>query len=67
MLKAVADMAIAAGIPCQVSLESFMGCGVGACLCCVVEDGKDNYLRVCADGPVFNTDNINLRARWSQI
>lgn len=67
MLKAIADMTIKAGLRCQVSLESFMGCGVGACLCCVVEDSKDSYVRVCADGPVFSTDNINLQERWSQI
>lgn len=67
MLKAIADMTIKADMRCQVSLESFMGCGVGACLCCVVEDKKDSYVRVCADGPVFSTDNINLQERWSQI
>jgi dihydroorotate dehydrogenase electron transfer subunit len=34
MLKAVAAAAKEAGVPCQVSLEARMGCGVGACLVC---------------------------------
>jgi dihydroorotate dehydrogenase electron transfer subunit len=46
-------------IPCQVSLEAYMACGVGACLGCVVK-GKNHteeipeYLCVCKDGPVFD-------------
>ena len=44
-------------LPCQVSLEQRMACGVGACLGCVTEFAKDNnaprYQRVCAEGPVF--------------
>ncbi|HEB12864.1 MAG TPA: dihydroorotate dehydrogenase electron transfer subunit [Actinobacteria bacterium] len=54
MLKAVAGIAGRFGVSCQVSLEAYMACGVGACLGCVV-GGKDSYLKVCADGPVFNT------------
>jgi dihydroorotate dehydrogenase electron transfer subunit len=54
MLKRVARIAAAYGIPCQVSLEAHMACGVGACLGCVVE-AKSGFKRVCADGPVFDS------------
>jgi dihydroorotate dehydrogenase electron transfer subunit len=59
MLKAVARIAERSLIPCQVSLEAYMACGVGACLGCVVK-GKNHmeeipaYLCVCKDGPVFD-------------
>jgi dihydroorotate dehydrogenase electron transfer subunit len=56
MLKAVADVCASFGIPCQVSLEERMGCGVGACLVCACKTMKDGeqMSRVCKDGPVFN-------------
>lgn len=45
-------------LPCQVSLESRMGCGTGACLVCNCQIAASTpegwtYKRVCADGPVF--------------
>ena len=39
------------------SVEQFMGCGVGACLGCVIST-KEGYKRVCKDGPVFNLKEI---------
>jgi dihydroorotate dehydrogenase electron transfer subunit len=63
MLKKVAKIAKRAMIPCQVSLEAYMACGVGACLGCVVK-GKNHkeeipdYLCVCKDGPVFDALEI---------
>lgn len=57
MLKGVANAAEEAGIPCQVSMEQRMGCGIGACLVCAcktrVENGEWEYSHVCKDGPVF--------------
>lgn len=47
-------------IPCEVSLEEHMGCGVGACMGCVVKGTKGEYLRVCKDGPVFNANEVVL-------
>ncbi len=44
-------------IPLQVSLEEFMGCGIGACLGCAIKT-KTGYQRVCHDGPVFNAQDI---------
>lgn len=61
MMRAAALWATERGIPSQVCLEARMGCGVGACLSCVVEtrrEGWDRYLRVCTEGPVFDGDNI---------
>lgn len=58
MMKAVAKIAKAKGIDCEVSLENVMACGLGACLCCV-EDTKDNgNVCVCTDGPVFNINQL---------
>ncbi|MCQ2074700.1 MAG: dihydroorotate dehydrogenase electron transfer subunit [Bacteroidaceae bacterium] len=57
MMKAVASYASEKGIPCQVSLEHKMACGIGACLCCV-EDTKDGNVCVCKEGPVFNTEKL---------
>ena len=49
-------------VPCQVSLEERMGCGVGACLVCtcttVSKDGSENMSRVCRDGPVFDAADV---------
>lgn len=56
MLMAVARLAGDAH-PCWLSYEQRMGCGVGACLACVVpgigRDGRPEWVRVCRDGPVF--------------
>ena len=57
MLEAVTKLAITYNIPCQVSLEEFMACGVGGCAGCVVPVKTAEGLamkRVCVDGPVFD-------------
>ena len=57
MLKALAERALAHGLPAWLSLDKHMGCGVGACLACVTrirtDDGSESWKRVCKDGPVF--------------
>ena len=57
MLHALAKFAKAESIPCHVSLETPMACGVGICFSCVTPvkttDGWD-YKRVCVEGPVFD-------------
>ncbi|MES9969549.1 MAG: dihydroorotate dehydrogenase electron transfer subunit [Candidatus Thiodiazotropha sp.] len=61
MLEAVAQLAAAHEIPCQVSLEEFMACGVGGCAGCVVEVQTPQgpaMKRVCVDGPVFNAETV---------
>ncbi len=55
MMKKVADLAVREKIPCQVSLERYMKCGVGICgQCCIDPAG----LRVCKDGPVFSAKEL---------
>lgn len=58
MMVAVARWAKRAGVPCEVSLENKMACGVGACLCCV-EDTKEGNVCVCKEGPVFSIDKLS--------
>lgn len=57
MMRKVAAIAEKNNIPCQVSMEQRMGCGIGACLVCACKtkrDGDDwGYSHVCKDGPVF--------------
>lgn len=57
MLKALYFWTKKANISLQVSLEAYMGCGVGACLGCVIET-KAGYKKVCQEGPVFNAEEI---------
>ncbi|MFA6923393.1 MAG: dihydroorotate dehydrogenase electron transfer subunit [Bacteroidales bacterium] len=57
MLKAVAKIAKEKNTECEVSLENIMACGIGACLCCVVETKKGNQC-VCTEGPVFNINDL---------
>jgi dihydroorotate dehydrogenase electron transfer subunit len=44
-------------LPCQVSLEEYMACGVGACLGCPVKT-KSGYKMVCKEGPVFVASEV---------
>ena len=62
MLSCVAGIAEKHGIPCQVSIEAMMACGMGACLGCAVESRQepDRYLHVCRNGPVFHTNMLNF-------
>ncbi len=60
MLKAVSAIAMERNIPCQVSIEAMMACGMGACLGCAVQVNDDDayYRHVCVDGPVFEADQL---------
>jgi dihydroorotate dehydrogenase electron transfer subunit len=63
MLKALKAALAGDEVPCQVSLEERMGCGVGACLVCNcrVKDGNEwHYRRVCKDGPVFPLAEVDF-------
>ncbi|MFO0808325.1 MAG: dihydroorotate dehydrogenase electron transfer subunit [Gemmataceae bacterium] len=61
MLHALAALAKSWGVPCHVSLETPMACGLGICFSCVTKvktpDGWD-YKRVCVDGPVFDAADL---------
>lgn len=63
MLKAVQEFANSEGIPCEMSLEERMGCGIGACVGCnvrIVTENPDEvkYNYVCKDGPVFDSKKV---------
>lgn len=60
MLRCVIEVAAARRIPCQVSIETMMACGIGACLGCAVASRRTagRYLHACLDGPVFDGDDL---------
>lgn len=66
MLKAIKDYALSNKITAWISMEERMACGVGACLGCVCkttdtdDHSKVRNARVCADGPVFNAEEVDL-------
>ena len=57
LMRIVARLAQAHGVPAQVSMEKRMACGIGACLSCVV-DTVDGKKRACVDGPVFDSQKV---------
>jgi dihydroorotate dehydrogenase electron transfer subunit len=62
MLAAVARLTAARNVPCEVSLETPMACGIGICFSCVtrVKDaaGGWDYRRTCVEGPVFEASRL---------
>jgi len=62
MLRAVARRAMQKGVRAWLSFDRRMGCGVGACLACVLdvrdEGGRRRRVRVCREGPVFEAGTI---------
>ena len=62
MLSCVAGIAEKHDVCCQVSIETMMACGMGACLGCAVASRKHphQYLHACKDGPVFDTRDLDI-------
>ncbi len=68
MLRIVKAFAIKHKIPCEMSLEENMCCGIGACLSCAVKvrtqksevRSQISYKYVCKDGPVFKAEEIEI-------
>jgi dihydroorotate dehydrogenase electron transfer subunit len=61
MLRAAAKLAREFDLPCQVSLEEYMACGVGGCAGCIVKVRTRHgpaMKRVCVDGPVFKASQV---------
>ncbi|MGE4558931.1 MAG: dihydroorotate dehydrogenase electron transfer subunit [Desulfobulbus sp.] len=58
MMAATAALCKVAGIGCEVSLESHMACGLGACLGCTVHGADGQYLHVCKRGPVVLAEEV---------
>ena len=57
MMRAVAAHCKKNDIACEVSLENLMACGIGVCLCCIVNTVKGNVCS-CTEGPVFNINDL---------
>lgn len=70
MLQAVARLAQQFDLPCQLSLEAFMACGIGGCAGCTVptytSDGTQHMKRVCVDGPVFTANQVFPKERLTE-
>lgn len=60
MLQRMAEIARRLDLYCQVSLETHMACGVGACWGCAARQKDGTYKRVCIDGPVFDTRELDF-------
>ena len=63
MLRTLQNMTMRQRIACQISLEEYMACGLGACLTCSCKARANSgaaYRRVCADGPVFDAREVCL-------
>ena len=58
MMAVVAHASEARGIPCEVSLDSRMACGIGACRGCVKAGAGGHNLCVCTEGPVFDSREV---------
>ena len=65
MNEAIIRIARREGLPCEVSMERRMGCGLGACGACVTkvraDEGDDwRYSRICWEGPCYDADRLVL-------
>ena len=58
MLAGLSRLCTARGIPCQVSVESVMACGMGACLGCSRPAADGGYTHVCLNGPVYDAEDL---------
>ncbi|MGI5936357.1 MAG: dihydroorotate dehydrogenase electron transfer subunit [Oscillospiraceae bacterium] len=63
LMETVAGISVAMNIPCQLSMERHMACGIGICLGCAIairtEQGL-TYKKACKDGPVFNAEEVSF-------
>lgn len=57
MMRGIAKLAAEKNLPCEVSFEKRMACGLGACLSCSI-DTANGRKKVCKDGPVFNAKEV---------
>jgi dihydroorotate dehydrogenase electron transfer subunit len=60
MLWAVAAIARRHEVPCFISVEEQMACGIGVCLGCAVPGTERPFRYVCKDGPVFPAGELRL-------
>jgi dihydroorotate dehydrogenase electron transfer subunit len=58
MMRAVGELCVSKGIPCQLSLEVPMPCGIGVCMGCVIDLANGKRIRTCVDGPVVQASEV---------
>lgn len=58
MMEAVAALCRGRGLPCHLSLETLMGCGIGICVGCAVPVAGGGFRLACQDGPVFEAGEL---------
>ena len=58
MMEKISEIAALFSLPCQVSLERHMACGLGACLSCGIDTKSGQRKKVCKDGPVFWAEEV---------
>jgi dihydroorotate dehydrogenase electron transfer subunit len=58
MMRAIVKYAAKKNVSCEVSLENLMGCGIGACLCCIVDTKDKGNVNTCTEGPIFNASRL---------
>ena len=66
MMKSLSEITSKLNIPMKVLMEKRMGCGIGVCMSCVCRTKKNDikqYSRVCTDGPLFDSNDID----WNEI
>jgi dihydroorotate dehydrogenase electron transfer subunit len=64
MLAAGHSLAVQEDLPAWVAMEQMMGCAVGACMGCAIPvHGESQYARVCTEGPVFRSTEVD----WERV
>ena len=64
MMKKVSEWAASKGLPCQISMEKRMACGIGICLVCVCKvkaketNQEFHHVRCCKEGPVMDASEV---------
>ena len=61
MMEAVSKLCLKYEVPCEVSLETPMACGIGICFTCVAKIGCEHdwdYKRTCVEGPIFDAKDV---------
>ena len=61
MMEAVSHLCRKYEVPCEVSLETPMACGIGICFTCVAKIGCEqdwDYKRTCVEGPIFDAQDV---------
>lgn len=62
MLRSVAFRCQQHNLRCQLSLETMMACGIGACLgCALPRADRNGFLHVCKDGPVVDAREVGWK------